>query len=122
MTSPIRKKKAISITLETKYEIIQSVQKGDSPKKDIASKFGIPSNALSTILKNKDLILALYENSTTSTSRQRNHPTSHVNVENALLGWFKEKQNQNIPLSGSIRVQHLFIIPGLFSLCSTNSL
>ena len=98
MASPSRKTKAI--TLETKYEIIQSVQKGDVQKKDIASKFGIPPNTLGTILKIKDLIVGSYENFTTSTSYKRNRASSHVtrdNVENALLGWLKEKRNQNIP-------------------------
>ena len=56
MASPSRKRKAI--TLETEYELIQSVQIRDSPKTDIAS----------TILINRDLIVASYQNSTTSTS------------------------------------------------------
>ena len=46
--------------------------------------------------------MASYENSTTSSSRKCNRSSSHVNVENALLDWFKEKRNQNIPLSGPI--------------------
>lgn len=50
MSSPSRKKKAI--TLETKYEIIQEVEKGGLPKKDVAAKFEILPNTLSTILKN----------------------------------------------------------------------
>ena len=100
MASPSRKRKAI--TLETKYEIIESVQTEDAQTKDIASKFGIPPNTLGTILKIKDLIVASYENFTTSTSVKRNRSSSHVtrdniNIENALLGWFKEKRNQNIP-------------------------
>ena len=55
--------------------------------------FGIPPNTFGTILKIKDLIVASYENFTTSTSHKRNRSSSHVthdNVENALLGWFKE--------------------------------
>lgn len=50
MSSPSRKRKAI--TLETKYEIIQEVEKGGLPKKDVAAKFEILPNTLSTILKN----------------------------------------------------------------------
>ena len=65
MALPSRKRKAIIITLETKYEIIQTVQKGDSQKKDITSRFGILPNTLSTIKKNpKDFIVASYENFT----------------------------------------------------------
>ena len=75
MASPSRKRKAI--TLETKYEIIHSVQNWDSQKKDIANKFGIPPNT------------------------------------------FKYNFKKQGVYSGK-RVQYLFIIPGLFSLCSTN--
>ena len=90
-----------------------SVQKGDAQKKVIACtcKFGIPPNTLVTILKIKDLIVVSYENFTTSTSHQRKRSSSYVtrdNVENALLGWFKGKRNQNIPF--------------LFYFCSMNSL
>ena len=97
MASPSRKRKAI--TLETKYEIIQSVQKGGAQTKDIASKFGIPPSTLGTIFKMNNLIVASYENFTTSTYHKRNRSSSHVtrdNVENALLGSLKEKRNQNI--------------------------
>jgi transposase-like protein len=51
MATPTRKCKAIS--LETKYEIIQCVE----PKKDVAARFDILPNTLSTILKNKEKIV-----------------------------------------------------------------
>lgn len=68
MASPSRKRKAIS--LETKYEILKCVEAGNQPKKDIAQKFDILPNTLSTILKNKDSILESYEKSSLSPSRK----------------------------------------------------
>ena len=100
MVSPNRKRKAL--ILETKYEIIQSVQKGDSPNKDIAIKFVIQPYTLSTVLKKQGVNCCFLLNSTSSTSRKRNCSSSQVNVENAFLEWFKEKRNQNIPLNSQI--------------------
>jgi hypothetical protein len=59
MARPTRKRKAIS--LETKYEIIQCVEMGNEPKKDVAARFDILSNTVSTILKNKEQIVESYE-------------------------------------------------------------
>ena len=39
MATPTRKRKAIS--LETKYEIIQCLEMGNDPKKDVAARFDI---------------------------------------------------------------------------------
>ena len=52
MATPNRKRKAIS--LETEYEIMQCVEMGNEPKKDVAERFDILPNTLSTILKNKE--------------------------------------------------------------------
>jgi transposase-like protein len=102
MSSPSRKRKAIS--LETKYEIIQEVGKGGL-KKDIAAKFGILPNTLSTILKNKGEIVANYESTGMSPSRKRQRTVPHETVDNALLEWFKEKRQENIPISGPLLLQ-----------------
>lgn len=103
MSSPSRKRKAI--TLETKYEIIQEVEKGGLPKKDVAAKFEILPNTLSTILKNKDDIVQNYESTGMSPSRKRHRSVPHETVDSALLEWFKEKRHENIPISGPLLLQ-----------------
>ena len=61
MASPSRKRKAI--TLKTKYEIIQSVQKEDSQKKTSQVNSEFHQTLKYNFKKNKDLIVASYENS-----------------------------------------------------------
>ena len=90
MATPTRKRNAISLD---KYEIIQSVTMGNEPKKDVAVRFDILPNTLSTILKNKEQIVESYEKSTISPARKRHRSSSHENVDAALYEWFKEKRN-----------------------------
>jgi hypothetical protein len=75
---------------------------GNEPKKDVAARFDILSNTLSTILKNKEKIVESYEKLTISPARKRHRLSTHENVDAALYDWFKEKRNQNIPISGPI--------------------
>ena len=105
MATPTRKRKAIS--LETKYEIIQWVEMGNEPKKDVAARLDILPNTLSTILKNKEKIMESYEKSTILPARKRHRSSAHENVDAALYKWFKEKRNQNIPISGPILMTKL---------------
>ena len=49
MATPTRKRKVI--LLETKYEIIQCIEMGNEPKKDVAARFDILPNTLSGLKK-----------------------------------------------------------------------
>ena len=95
-----RKRKAISI--ETKYEILQAVDKGDRAKKEIVTAFDIPPNTLSTIIKNRDQIIKNYETSTVFPSRKRQRSGQHDAIESAVFKWFNEKRSANIPISGPL--------------------
>ena len=65
---------------------------GNEPKKDVAVRFDILPNTLSTILKNKEKIVE----STISPARKCHRSSAHENVDVALYEWFKEKRSQNI--------------------------
>jgi hypothetical protein len=69
---------------------------GNEPKKDVAARFDILPNTLSTILKNKENIVESYEKSTISPARKRHRSSAHENVDAALYEWSKERCNQNI--------------------------
>ena len=75
---------------------------GNEPKKDVAVRFDILPNTLSTILKNKEQIVESYEKSTILPARKRHRSSAHENVDAALYEWFKERRNHNIPISGPI--------------------
>ena len=56
-----RKRKAID--LDTKYQILQAVDKNDKSKSEIAKAFEIPPSTLSTIIKQRETIMKAYNSS-----------------------------------------------------------
>ena len=61
-----RKRKAID--LDTKYQILQAVNRIDKSKTEIAKAFQIP---LSTIIKQRETIMKAYKSSQCGSSRKR---------------------------------------------------
>ena len=102
MATP-RKRKAL--TLETKISILNEVEKGQSPKKEIAKKFDIPQSTLSTILKNQGTLREAYEGSESSPARKKFRSAAHPEVKDALCEWFKSQRSQNVLLSGPILLE-----------------
>ena len=98
------KRKLNTLTLAQKVKLIDEVEQNPHlKKKDIASKYGIPPNTLSTILKDKETILRRNASSIDPSSK-RLKPCSYPDVESALFKWFETHRNNNskIPLSGII--------------------
>jgi IS30 family transposase len=62
-----RKRKAID--LDTKYQIIQAVDKNDKSKTEIAKAFEIRPSTLSTIIKKRETIMKAYNSSDFGSSR-----------------------------------------------------
>ncbi|XP_062566667.1 tigger transposable element-derived protein 4-like [Saccostrea cucullata] len=57
------------------------------------------------MLKNKEEILKNYESTGISLSRKSHRSVPHETVDAALLEWFYEKRQENIPISGPILLQ-----------------
>ena len=88
--------------IDTKYEAVMAVERGEKSKSQIAKEFGVPANTLSTWLKNKESILNAF---TQFDPKRKNTRTgSFNNVETATLKWFKGARDQNIPISGPMLV------------------
>jgi len=51
-----QKRKLTTLSLAEKVNLIKIIEKGEK-KQEIAKDFGIPASTLSTIIKNKDVIL-----------------------------------------------------------------
>jgi len=69
-------------------------------KQDIAKDFGIPASTLSTIIKNKDVILKnINENSAT---RKKMKLGEYSDIESCLLKWFQQCLDRKIPINGPI--------------------
>lgn len=90
-----------TLTIEDKYKLINEVKNG-SKKKDVASKYGVPPNTVSTILKNKESIITAMEYGTASGSSKRLKKPTYENVDKAIIDWFQAARSQNLPLSGGL--------------------
>ncbi|GBM89230.1 Tigger transposable element-derived protein 6 [Araneus ventricosus] len=92
------KRKCLSINEKNLF--LHEVDKGVK-KKDIALKFGIPPNSLSTIIKNCNKIQ--HYGSLNSCSK-RLKTCVYEDVDEAVLKWIHTMRDKNVPISG------LFII------------
>ncbi|KFO70389.1 Tigger transposable element-derived protein 4, partial [Cuculus canorus] len=94
-----RRKKSISI--EDKIDIISAVEGGER-KADVAAKYGIKKNSLSSILKNKDKLLEAFESLRFDPKRKRLRTASHSDLEEALVRWYRVAQRLAVPVSGAM--------------------
>ena len=67
---------------------------------DIAKEYGIAASTLSTILKEKDKILKLSEQSVLCPDRKGLRLGNHQNIDEAVYTWFTDVRSKNIPVSG----------------------
>ncbi|XP_023318329.1 tigger transposable element-derived protein 6-like [Trichogramma pretiosum] len=93
-----RKLKCLSIG--EKFNLIKELEKGQLSKKEVAKKFDIKPSTLSGILKNKEDVLKAFE--TESPSRKRKRGAEYDDIEEALIVWFEQARQNNIPISGPI--------------------
>ena len=87
-------------TFEKKYQAILEVEKGQRPKSAIAKQFNVPASTLSTWLKNADSIKESYLKF--GPKRKNAKIGTFDDVENAILKWFSNVRDQNVPVSGPI--------------------
>ncbi|NWW93912.1 TIGD4 protein, partial [Rhynochetos jubatus] len=93
----VRRKKSISI--EEKIDIISAVESGEK-KADIAAKYGIKKNSLSSIMKNKDKVLEAFESLRFDPRRKRLRTAFHTDLEEALVKWYRIAQCLKVPVNG----------------------
>ncbi|XP_065692179.1 tigger transposable element-derived protein 4 [Patagioenas fasciata] len=93
----VRRKKSISI--EEKIDIISAVESG-TKKADIAAKYGIKKNSLSSIMKNKEKVLEAFESLRFDPKRKRLRTAFYSDLEEALVKWYRIAQCLNVPVNG----------------------
>nr|XP_042907454.1 tigger transposable element-derived protein 4-like [Parasteatoda tepidariorum] len=86
------------LTIKEKNLILQEVDRGVK-KKDIASKFGIPSSSLSTIIRNRDKI---ENNDLPNPCSKRLKTCVYEDVNEAVLKWIHAMRDKNVPISGPL--------------------
>lgn len=70
-------------------------------KKDIAKKYGVPTNSLSTILKNRVNIIKQVESNNLLNKRRRIEVCIYEEIDKAVLTWIC-KRNNNLPISSTL--------------------
>ncbi|NXS53632.1 TIGD4 protein, partial [Brachypteracias leptosomus] len=93
----VRRKKSISI--EEKIDIISAVENGKK-KADVAAKYGIKKNSLSSIMKNKEKVLEAFESLRFDPKRKRLRTAFYTDLEEALVKWYRIAQCLNVPVNG----------------------
>uniref|UniRef100_A0A672UAV1 Tigger transposable element derived 4 n=1 Tax=Strigops habroptila TaxID=2489341 RepID=A0A672UAV1_STRHB len=95
---PLRSEKK-SISIEEKIDIISAVESGEK-KADIAAKYGIKKNSLSSIMKNKEKVLEAFESLRFDPKRKRLRTAFYTDLEEALVKWYRIAQCLNVPVNG----------------------
>ncbi|NXY89214.1 TIGD4 protein, partial [Alcedo cyanopectus] len=95
----VRRKKSISI--EEKMDIISAVESGKK-KADIAVKYGIKKNSLSSIMKNKDKVVEALESLRFDPKRKRLRTAFYSDLEEALVKWCRTAQCLQVPVNGPV--------------------
>ncbi|KAK6174557.1 hypothetical protein SNE40_017808 [Patella caerulea] len=122
-SSPIpkpRKRKLKILDLETKIQILKEVDEGQAPKSCIAARFGIPPNTLSTILKNRQKLINVYESNLFSLNRKKFRLAKHPKLEDALCEWVEYARKQNIYVSGALLLEKATNLAGELGIINFN--
>ena len=96
---PLKRK---TTTLQTKYEAILEVEKGQKTKSLIAKEIGVPPNTLSTWLSKAESLKKAYETQEFGPKMKRMKKADFQDVDDALDAWMREARARDIPISGPI--------------------
>ena len=94
------KRKLDNKSIETKYEVLMELEKGQKTKKQIADQYGLAKSTLATWVKKADDIKNSYLNGDFTSTRKKLRIAGYPEVEEALLTWFKSARDNNVPISG----------------------
>ncbi|GFN75254.1 tigger transposable element-derived protein 4 [Plakobranchus ocellatus] len=98
----LQKRTRKNLSIETKLQLLADVDKKQSTKKEIAEKYGIPHNMLSTILKNRAKLERPGLTTEFQPDRKRQRTTEKLDIDQALFLWFKQARAMSAPLSNPI--------------------
>ena len=93
------KRKLKNTKLIQKCQIIRQIEKGMT-NKEASEKFGVPKNAISTWMKNKDKLFEDLEQSSSDAKKMRG--CDYEKVDKAVFKWFSLQRSQKVPIDGPI--------------------
>ena len=95
-----QKRKYVHKILREKCQSLKNLEKGLS-NKDVAAKYDVPTNTLSTWVKGEEKLFAALEKGN-NVKRQKLRTWNHETLETTVFKWFLSLRSQNVPLSGAI--------------------
>ena len=87
--------------IDVKCKALKDLEKGIK-NKDVAAKYGVPKNTLSTWVKNKHKLTTSLEKEGISSSRKSTRCVSYDQIDKAVFHWFVGKRSQKVPVDGII--------------------
>ena len=89
------KRKLNTKSLGEKCNALKDLESGMS-NKEVAEKYGVPKNTISTWLKNKDKYRAASDKS--SNKRKKLRESDYERVDKVVFKWFLAQRSQNVPI------------------------
>ena len=93
------KRRLNSKPIGVKCKALKDLEKGMT-NKDVAAKYGVPKNTLSTWVKNKHKLTTSLEKKGMSSSRKSTSCGSYDQIDKAVFHWFVGKRSQKVPIDG----------------------
>ena len=85
-------------TLTKKCQALRDLENGIS-NKNVAEKYGVPKNTVSTWLKNKEKLFTALEKS--SNKRKKVRESNYPDIDNVVFKWFLSQRGKSIPIDGT---------------------
>ena len=95
-------KKRKHTELSDKYHALMAIENGTKKQIEISKELGVKECTVSQWVSNKAKIIKLYENGKISLTSKKCRFSKNIEVDEALLEWFKNARAKNLPITGNI--------------------
>jgi len=99
--APVKPRKLDNKSIGIKCKALKDLEKG-MKNKDVAAKYGVKKNTLSTWLKNKKKLTTSLEKKGMSSSQKSTRCGDYDQVDKAVFKWFVGMRSQQVPIDGTI--------------------
>ena len=106
-----QKKTPKDLSIQTKLQLLADVDKKQGTKKEIAEKYGIPHNTLTTIVKNRAKLERSGLAAEFQPDRTRLRTTEKLDIDQALFLWFKQARAMSASISTPVLTSQAFKEP-----------
>ena len=93
-----------SLTIRQRIDLITRIENGE-PQTSVCKRLNISKSTVNSIWKNRETLKRSYDSSEISVDCKRIRSSNFTHVDTALLEWFKQARNCNIPITGKILME-----------------